>query len=342
MSSFRPSDPGASSVPYVIGQWVRGSRFYGRQAELGEILSRLAPVQWIAGLRRVGKTSLLKQLEHLALEGQPDVVPLFWDFQGVEGAEDLALSFADSLLDAEEILEERGVDPGEVEDDDLLTSIGRLGEALEKAGCRLLLLMDEVDEIFRPDLGAGSVFPELWPALLALEGTRFVLAGSVKACDPPPRLVPSQGQPAQNGTTQEQALYLGSLTDGEARALLTQDQLPPAARPDLREAAVNTLCQAAGGHPMLLQMLGKRCWELGDAEAALASFEGDRSLGHLFAIDLDLLAPAEVLTLRRLALGSSAEEASLGRLRALGIVAGEGAETRIANRLLAAWLRETS
>ena len=58
------SDP--SIIPYVVGQWVRGDRFYGRQAHLQEILEGPRESLWLLGTRRIGKTSLLRQLEWIA------------------------------------------------------------------------------------------------------------------------------------------------------------------------------------------------------------------------------------------------------------------------------------
>ncbi|MGB6361252.1 MAG: hypothetical protein WBG64_01150, partial [Thermoanaerobaculia bacterium] len=67
-------------VPYVVGQWVRGNRFYGRAAQLAEILEGPRDSFWLLGTRRVGKTSLLKQLEQLAVESpERGYLPLFWD-----------------------------------------------------------------------------------------------------------------------------------------------------------------------------------------------------------------------------------------------------------------------
>ena len=55
--------------PYVVGQWVRGERFYGRRALIDEILNGPRNSLWVLGTRRIGKTSLLKQLEHLTVAG---------------------------------------------------------------------------------------------------------------------------------------------------------------------------------------------------------------------------------------------------------------------------------
>ena len=56
------------AVPYVVGQWVRAENFYGRAAIIEEVLGGNRNWLWLLGTRRIGKTSVLKQLEHLAVK----------------------------------------------------------------------------------------------------------------------------------------------------------------------------------------------------------------------------------------------------------------------------------
>ena len=102
---------GVGSVPFVVGQWVRGARFYGRAAQIAEILDGPRNWIWLVGTRRLGKTSLLKQLEHLTTtEPERGFVPIFWDLQGAEDAGELHAALREALYDAEERFEEIGVD----------------------------------------------------------------------------------------------------------------------------------------------------------------------------------------------------------------------------------------
>ena len=81
-------------TPYVVGQWVRGQSFYGRGELLEEILRGNRNCLWLLGTRRVGKTSVLKQLEFLALDSEElRYFPLFWDLQGSDEPQDLVESF---------------------------------------------------------------------------------------------------------------------------------------------------------------------------------------------------------------------------------------------------------
>jgi hypothetical protein len=138
------------AIPFVVGQWVRGDRFYGRTAQIEEILEGHRNCIWLLGTRRIGKTSLLKQVEHIAgTSGDRRYFPIFWDFQGAETPEELHLNFADALLDADERLERIGIALEDVEAEDLFASIGRLRRRLRAKSLGLLLLCDEVEELIK-------------------------------------------------------------------------------------------------------------------------------------------------------------------------------------------------
>jgi len=311
------------AVPFVIGQWVCGPRFYGREAEIAEILGARERWLWIAGLRRVGKTSLLKQLDHLA-SADNRRLPLFWDLQGAGSVDDLALTFTDALLDAQEPMERQGIELSEIEDGDLFASLEKLTHALRRRGTELLLLCDEADELGTLDRAVPGLAAKLWQSIADFEAARVVLATS-------PRLTLSDPFTAPR--------YLGPLTDAEARSLLHQSQLPPAAQPSFDEAGAEKLRDHCGNHPMLLQIAAKRWHEIGDLDEALRQIAADRAVQHLLAVDFDLLTLPEQEILRSIARESSSIEEP-GRLIDLGVVRCDGAGGwGIRNRFLASWLR---
>lgn len=319
-------------IPYVIGQWVNGDRFYGRGALLAELSSTPVPRSWWAGLRRVGKTSLLRELDHRAAS-DPDRRrwPLVWDFQGLTTAADLAASFAEALLDAEEVLD--GLATAVPEDP--FRALPELGRRAKERGGEVWVLIDEADALLDLVTVAAPAVAELWDALAAA-GLRVVVVSSPRLADVgldprSPRFVPGLAE------TLGAPHWLGPLADDEAADLLRQTRLPAADRPHLEDAEVEGLRQAAGNHPMLLQMLGKRRTELGSVEAALAHVAADRSVANLFAVDFDLLAPAE-----REFLATGAPREAAERLVEFGLVAGRGDEVVIRPSLLAAWLASAS
>lgn len=322
----------SAAIPFVIGQWVCGPRFYGREAEIAGLLGASRRWLWIAGLRRIGKTSLLKQLDHLSGAGSRSV-PLFWDLQGVATEEELSLTFLDALLDAEEPLARQGIAPEEIEGGDLFGTLDKLTRALQARSSELLLLVDEADELMGLERAAPGLASRLWQALDAFAAARVVLASSPRLCD-------------YGGAVTERfeaPRYLGALTNDEARSLLRQDRLPAASRPAFDEAGVEAIRDGCGNHPMLLQIAAKRCLETGDAEEALRQVAADRSVQHLLAVDFDLLSSAEQTFLRSVALGDGgvgAEPAAVERLLRLGLIRhGKPGGLDIPNRFLAAWLR---
>lgn len=351
-----------TAVPWVIGQWVRGPLFYGREAEIAALQGALragARRLWVAGLRRVGKTSLLRQIELLALAALDDrgggrpLLPLFWDLEGADRAAELAGSFADALLDAEESLARLGIAVREVEDGDLFAVFARLHRALERRGAELLLLCDEADQLAPLARAEPELVRALWPAAAGGAG-RVLIASSVRLADLAAADLANDGGTAAAAVEGFGAPHLlGCLTAGEARSLLRQERLPAAARPGFDGATVEAIRGHCGDHPMLLQLAGRRVQESGELDAALAALAADRAVERLFAVDFELLTAAERAALEAIAEGECAGAADpadpgLRRLLALGLVersvlprsrGAGGRRLGIRGRLLAAWLR---
>lgn len=313
------------SIPYVVGQWVRGDRFYGRRALLREVLEGERDRLWVAGMRRVGKTSLLRQVEELAATSPSAAfVPVVWDLEGSDGPGELDLGLHDALLDAEARLAEAGVAPP-AEPGPAAETIAALSAALGERGRRLLLLCDEAEELFALLRRHADLAEPLGSALVA-GGARVVLASSVRLAGSGRHaagaaLLGAFGAPE----------WLGPLDDDDTRALLRQGRLPAERRPALADAAVELLASRCGGHPFLLQLAAKRSVELGDAAAACERLARDPTVIHLCAVDLGLLEEADREALDGLAgvtrRGVAPAPERLARLRSLGLVR-DGADGR--------------
>ena len=295
-----------SVIPYVVGQWVRGERFYGRAAQLSEVLEGPRESLWLLGTRRIGKTSVLKQLEHLTSSGESGLVPLFWDLQGADELEELHLSFHDALLDAEERLGALGVDVSAMDPGDLFSSLGRLRRQVRSAGAKLLLLCDEVEELIGLHEQDPSLLRKLRRALQSGE-VRSVLASTIRLW----ALADQRGDtsPFLHGFTPP--VYLATLTDEEARALLSQTHLPQASRPALSEAVVDELRRPCDNHPYLLQLVGKRYQEVGDVEEAVERVATDEMVSYFFTVDFEMLSGVEQEILRTIGEASAASSGSL-------------------------------
>lgn len=274
---------------YVVGQWVRAEAFYGRAAQLTEVLDGPRNGSWVVGTRRRGKTSFLKQLEHVAT-AQPErkLLPVFWDLQGVDDLDALAFSLEEALADAEPRLEEAGLTLDEITDPDAFRMLGTLRRRLRSSGLTLFLLCDEAESLKTLAGQSEAVIGRLRRALLAHDGLRTVLASGPRLWD---LATGSATSPFLDGFLPP--LYLGALSRETAGALVRQRHLGGEFRPDLTDDDIDAICRWGGGHPFLLQLLSKRVIEHGDVERAVAAVTGDRSVTSLFEVDLDLLDPEQ-------------------------------------------------
>lgn len=286
-ATWRGSTP---RVPFVVGQWVRGERFYGRAAQIAEILDGNRNWLWLLGTRRVGKTSLLKQLEHLTAPSPAGgYFPVFWDLQGAESPEELHQDFGDALLDTEERLDRLGIAVDDVAADDLFISLGRLRRKLRARGLKVLLLCDEVEELIQLKDKDPALLRKLRRALQSREDIRSVLASSVRLW-----ALAAQKQdtsPFLHGFTPP--LYIDILADDEARALIRQEHLDAASRPRFADDEVELIRGRCGNHPYLIQLLCKRFLELGDLGEAFEQVATDSMVSFFFAVDFELLSRTE-------------------------------------------------
>jgi DNA-binding winged helix-turn-helix (wHTH) protein len=319
-------------ISFAFGQWVRGERFYGRTAEIAEILDGPRNGIWVLGSRAIGKTSLLKQLEYLTANDPAErYFPLFWDLQGSVEPDELNGDFLAALADAEDRLAALGLRLDEISAGDFFESLGRLRRSLRAMSRTLLLLWDEVEELIHLQGIFPALLRKLRRALQSQEGIRTVIASG-------PRLWKLAEQrddtsPFLHGFAPP--LYLGPLRDDAARGLVGQGG------GDAR--TVEEILRCCGNHPSVLQLFCARAAELGDLERANESVASDPTLRFFFAMDFDLLLPAEQEAVLAVARGASlADDAiawhleRLGWLRRTALLEGAGSE--IASPILKRWL----
>jgi DNA-binding winged helix-turn-helix (wHTH) protein len=343
----------ATPVPFVVGQWVRGENFYGRAAVIDEVLRGNRNWLWLLGTRRIGKTSVLKQLEHLAVT-MPDLgfVPVFWDLQGADRPEELHLDFADALLDAEDRLEQAGIDLTDVRAEDCFDSLGRLRRQLLSKGLRLLLLCDEVEELIQLKKQDPSLLRKLRRALHSRDGIRSVLASSGRLWQLAE--TDEDTSPFLDGFTPP--LSIGSLDDESARELARQTHLPETVRPSFNEEEIERIAKLCGNHPYQIQLLCRRVLDREDLDEAIEEVAHDRAVSFFFSVDYELLGEADRTILRMLAeepgasldevhrhLGDSTDDAAacLSALHELGLVSRDpNGRHEIASNFLRRWLVE--
>lgn len=354
VSADEAAAPPTPVVPYVVGQWVRGETFYGRTAQIAEILEGNRNWLWLLGTRRIGKTSMLKQLEHLAVTS-PELgyFPVFWDLQGADRTDELHRDFSDALMDAEERLEAVGIRLADVSADDLFDSLGLLRRRLQSARLKLLLLVDEVEEIIHLHQQDPSLLRKLRRAMQSREGIRSVLASSGRLW----QLADAEGDtsPFLDGFTPP--IAIGALEDEEARQLIRQTGLPVGSRPMLTDDQVERIRDLCGNHPYLIQLLCRRALEGSDLDEAIEEVEADRAVRFFFEVDFDLLNETERFVLRTLARrrsvtldsirGPTEEQttaiaADIKSLQDLGLVRPtQDGELCVPNQLFRRWIADT-
>ena len=145
MYQVRKEPQSKMRIPYVVGRWVRGSNHYGRERLTEHLLHAPDSAIWLLGTRRMGKTSMLKQLELVTDSPESHYVPIFWDMQGCEGAHDLAEELVYALVDVQDRFARFGVDVKQFEGQDALLILRALARLLTEQGKKLLLLVDEAE-----------------------------------------------------------------------------------------------------------------------------------------------------------------------------------------------------
>ena len=293
--------------PYVVGQWVRGERFYGRNALINEILNGPRNSLWVLGTRRIGKTSLLKQLEHLTSSDGSEYVPIFWDFQGADNPTELNLTFTDALLDAEDRLEAVSIEVSKLEDEDLFTSMGKLRRMIRSQGRSLLLLCDEVEELLNLHRQDPALLRKLRRAMQSQDGVRSILTSSVRLCE----LAEQRGDTSPFLHGFSPPLYISGFAADEALALVRQDNSPSVSRPEIESEEADEICRRCDNHPYVIQLVCKRFLELGDFEEACRQVATDRMINYFFSVDFEMLSATEKTVLRLIADQGSATDASL-------------------------------
>jgi DNA-binding winged helix-turn-helix (wHTH) protein len=355
LRSTEIAEPKPAPVPYVVGQWVRGDTFYGREREIAEVLDGNRNWLWLLGTRRVGKTSLLKQLEHIAAASpERGFFPIFWDLQGADTPEELHADFGDALLDAEERFQGIGINLAEVRTDDLFDSLGRLRRSLRARNLKLLLLCDEVEELIQLGQQDPALLRKLRRAMQSREAIRSVLASSVRLW----QLADAAGDtsPFLDGFTPP--IYVGPLRDEDASEVVRQTGLPADVRPAFTDEEIDRIRDSCGNQPYLIQLLCRRALERNDLDEAIDEIATDRSVSFFFSVDFELLSgterailciiaehPSATLTSIRDSLPDHSETVSpsLKSLQNLGLVRGDRADRLVvANDFFRRWLVDTA
>jgi hypothetical protein len=329
--------------PFIAGSWVRGEDFFGRADLIREVLDGDRHSIWVLGGRRLGKTSLLKELEYRVQRSrETPFVALYWDLQGSGDARGLAETLLSSVEDSEAFCRATDVQVEDLESMPVAEMLATLVRRTVRSGWRLLLLVDEAEELL--------VVGRADPAVLARLRRVISRGPDVRAVVTATRLLarideaPLPTSPFLQGFIPP--FYLTPLTPDEGRTLLARGGFP--------DEDVELVVERTAAHPFLLQLLASRLFESRDLAATLDQLAADEMIANYFAVDFATLAEPERALLSEVAreggrtrpelvraLGRSEDDvdALVYGLTMLGYLAPSGGAWRLGNWLFERWAR---
>ncbi len=298
--------------PYIVGRWVRGTSHYGRQALIDHLLQNTNTALWVVGTRRIGKTSLLHQIE-LLTQGQSPFVPLFFDLQGVGTAEECNQELYYALEDSADRFAALGMSAAALADEDAATVLRILRRAATAADRELLLLIDEPEALIALVKADTSYVQRLYKVMMAGPGIRVIMASTkgllrlndLAAIWPTSPFLTAFAPRNLAGLDATSSTQLIRQTQGDRPVTVSPDQ-------------ADQIRQLTGDHPYLIQILCQRLWQEDDTLRAITppDLVVDDMLSGFFFNDFGTLSPGE----RRILLAVSQER--LMRHDALGAVTG--------------------
>lgn len=239
---------------FIAGNPVTGDNFFGRTQILERILYSRNP-QIFIGLRRIGKTSLLRKVYEKINTGNNLVVLL----QGVFSSktDEFVRSFSESLVYSietknkavqEKVKKEKaGLESLERQEKIRPTELTKILRSLNDKGFKVYLLIDEIDSIlqFKDEavITAGFIRSLASQEIFQTVCTTFIEPTAVQITSP--------GSAWYNIFSID---YLGLFTDSEAVEMLTT--LSQKSGDRLTEGECNFLMEIFGNFPFYLQSAG--------------------------------------------------------------------------------------
>jgi hypothetical protein len=347
--------------PYVVGGYVTGRRHYGRHGLIDYLLRGPDDAAWVIGNRRMGKTSLLRQIEFLtsiqpardqASPGNGLYMPVFWDMQGCETGTDLARELSYAFEDAGDRLSEWGLDVSSLKQADVTDLLRAARRAAQRAECKVLLLVDEAEALINVGRHDIQELQRLRKAFQAGQGLRVIMT-STKALTKLNDL--SRDWPTSPFLFGFGLRNLWELDWRSAEALTRQTQSDTPVHAS--DEVVAAICEHTNRHPYLMQVLCQRLWQEDNTlrpptEADLAV---DEMLAGFCMVDFRHLAPTErkiLLAVSERGLIPEAElytiiDQSETNVRAfvyglikLGYLRQVYGQFAVGNQFLSAWLRD--
>jgi len=279
--------------PYTVGRWLRGADHYGREQLLDYLIHADDPAIWVVGTRRMGKTSLLRQLEWLlTTQHESGFVPLFWDLQGSESKEDFDYELFLAVEDEMPRFQGYGVDVSALYGRDAIDILRALQRGLRQHGKQLLLLIDEAEAWI-------SLAKNDYQALARLR--KAFQSGGMRTIMTSTKLLMQLNDLTRNWLTSPflfgfSLVNLWSLEPEASASLVQQEQSSTPVR--VEPERIEEVLRHSHRHPYLVQTLCYRLFEESNGVGTLRTIReedlhADHLLSGFFEVDFRCLAPTE-------------------------------------------------
>ena len=333
--------------PFIAGSWVRGENFFGRAGLLREILDGSRDSLWVIGARRMGKTSLLKEVEaRTQASKETPYLALYWDLQGSADARGLADGLIAGIEDNEHFRRAADIDIDAIEDLSVTDMLQAIIRRAVRSGWKTLILLDEGEELLTVARNDVATLGRLRRVLQKGPEVRSVITATRRLArlDETAALLTS---PFLHGFLPPS--YLTPLDNEETRSLL--------ARGGFSEAAVLAIAEKTGNQPFLVQLIASRLFENKDLEGTLDVVANDDMVSNFFSVDYQTLESIERRILDEVARERSLAPGDIGSalstpgdtlgphllgLAQMGYLKQAGGRYSIGNWFFETWLRRQS
>jgi hypothetical protein len=223
--------------PYETRAPVTGSRFFGREHEISRILANPDTNHAILGIRRIGKTSLLREIERILLER--------------EAAARVVYLECSDLLSSDDYIREvvRKLNPRELPRLEMQKYVFFFPNFLERMSkqhkAKIIFLLDEVDNLVIMQRGDWELFRML-RASSNKGACQYIIAGFREAMREQYML----DSPFYNFT---QEIRLSEFTRQQARNLIITPMENLRVRFRNEEEVISRIYEETAGHPNLIQ-----------------------------------------------------------------------------------------
>ncbi len=238
--------------PFRAGAPALGPYFYDRSHHLDAVMGE--GWNWVCGQRRCGKTSILMNAQARARKGSS--VGLYANLHFLKKKDMNGAGVVGTVIEQnKEALAFLGAGAAELSggvDESPASVLAGIARRLSERCDSVLLLWDEADLLLEVARNDGDFLPQLRARLEPLERLRFVLAA--------PQELAGLTSMAPDFLTGFDFRFLAGFDDGASRELLLARQ-SGGWQGEMPREAVTLATEWGGGHPYMLQLIGRGAWE---------------------------------------------------------------------------------